>query len=92
MLQTVSFLRIGIESNPLAVHYPYVWFPFKFIFTFGFPIGLYMLDCYLEKKEDEWPYDLLRSLVTLFYLVVLIADFVYFFIVLRNTSILGRLV
>jgi hypothetical protein len=80
-----------IESNLLAVHYPYIWFPFKFIFTFGFPIGLYKLDCYLEKKENEWPFDTLRSLVGLLYLMVLTADIIYFSIVLNNMSILGRL-
>jgi len=92
MLQTVSFLRMGIESNPLAVHHPHIWFPFKFIFSFGFPLGLYKLDVYVEKKEDEGSYDLLRPLVGILYLTVLIADIVYFSIVLRNMSILGRLV
>lgn len=92
MLQSVSFLRMGIESNPLAVHYPQIWFPFKFIFTFGFPVGLYKLDVYLEKKGDEDSYDLWRTLVGLLYLSILAADIIYFFIVLRNMSILGRLV
>lgn len=90
MIQTVAFLEMGIESNFLAVHYPQLWFPFKFIFTFGFPIGLYKLDGYLEKKEDEGPYDMLRSLVGLLYLSVLVADVVYLSIVLNNMSIMGR--
>lgn len=90
MIQTVFFIRIGIESNALAVYYPHLWFPFKVILAFGFPIGLYKLDTYLDKKEDEGSYDILRSLVGILYLSIIVADIVYFFIVLRNMSILAR--
>ena len=90
--QTLSFLRMGIESNPFAVYYPYIWFPLKFLFTFGLPLGLYQLDVYLDEKEDEGFYDLLKSLVGLTYLMVLVADAFFLFVVLRNMSILGRLV
>ena len=90
MAQTVYFVRIGIESNPLAVNYPHIWFPFKFLFSFGFPIGLYKLDSYLEKKEEEGSYEILRSLVGLLYLTVLVADIYYFFVVLRNMSVLTK--
>jgi len=90
MIQTIFFIRIGIESNALAVNYPYLWFPFKVIFAFGFPIGLYKLDAYLDKKEDEGSYDILRSLVGILYLSVIVADIVYFSIVLRNMSVLVR--
>ena len=90
--QTLSFLRLGIESNPFAVYYPYIWFPLKFLFTFGLPLGLYQLDVYLDKKEDEGFHNFLKSLVGLTYLMVLVADAFFLFVVLRNMSILGRLV
>jgi len=90
MSQSVSFIDLGIESNQFAVHYPYLWFPFKFVFTFGFPIGLYKLDVYLQDKEDKHSYYFLRSLVGLLYFTVLIANIYFFRIVLRNMSTLGR--
>ena len=92
MAQTLSFLRLGIESNPFAVYYPYIWFPLKFLFTFGLPLGLYQLDVYLDKKEDEGFHNFLKSLVGLTYFMVLIADIFFFSVVLRNMSILGRLI
>lgn len=92
MVQTVSFLRMGIESNPYAVYYPHLWFPLKFLVTFGLPIGLYKLDVYLEEKEDEGFYDFLRTFVGLTYLIILIADVFFLYVVLRNISILGRII
>jgi len=92
MVQTSSFLRMGMESNPYAVYYPHLWFPLKFLFTFGLPLGLYQLDIYLEKKEDEGIYTFLKSLVRLTYFMVLLADVFYLSVVMRNMSILGRLV
>ena len=92
MVQTLSFLRMGIESNPYAVYYPYLWFPLKFFFTFGFPLGLYQLDVYLDEKEDEAFYDFLKTLVGLIYFMVLVADVFFLSLVLRNMSILGRFV
>lgn len=64
----------------------------KFLFTFGLPLGLYQLDAYLDKREDEGFHDLLRFLVGLTYLMVLVADAFFLSVVLRNRSILGRLV
>jgi hypothetical protein len=92
MAQTLSFLRMGIESNPFAVQYPQLWFLFKFIFTFGFPIGLYQLDLHLERKKDDEFHGFLKALVGLTYLSILFADGFFLFIVLRNMSTLGRLV
>lgn len=92
MAQTFSFLRLGTESNPFAVFYPYIWFPLKFLFTFGLPLGLYQLDVYLDKKEDEGSHNFLKSLVGLTYFMVLIADIFFLSVVLRNMSILGRLI
>lgn len=92
MAQTISFLRMGIESNPYAVYYPYLWFPLKFIFTFGLPLGLYKLDVYLEEKEDEGFYNFLRTLTGLTYFMTLIADIFFLYVVLRNITILGRIV
>lgn len=92
MVQTVSFLRMGIESNPYAVYYPHLWFPLKFLVTFGLPIGLYKLDVYLEEKEDEGFYDFLRTFVGLTYFIILIADVFFLYVVLRNISILGRII
>lgn len=92
MAQTVSFLRMGIESNPYAVFYPYLWFPLKFLFAFGLPVGLYQLDIYLDEKEDEGFYGFLKSLVGLTYFMILVANIFFLSIVLRNMAILGRLV
>jgi len=91
MVQTLSFLRMGIESNPYVIYYPYLWFPLKFLFTFGFPIGLHQLDVYLDEKEDEGFFSFLESLVGLMYFMVLVADLFFLSVVLRNISILGRL-
>lgn len=92
MAQTLSLLRMGIESNPYAVFYPYLWFPLKFLFAFGLPLGLYQLDVYLDKKEDVESYNLLRSFLGPIYLIILIADVFFLSVVLRNMSILGRLI
>ena len=92
LVQTLSFLRMGIESNPYVIYYHYLWFPLKFLFTFGLPIGLYQLDVYLNEKEDEGFFSFLESLVGLMYFMVLVADFFFLYVVLRNISILGRFV
>jgi len=88
-VQTISFLRMGIEGNLFAVHYPYVWFPMKFALAFGFPLGLYQIDLYLAKKEDEGIISSLRYFIDFVYLTVLLADVFFLFLVLRNMSILG---
>lgn len=86
-VQTLAFLRMGIEGNLFVVSYPYLWFPLKFVLAFGFPIGLYQLDLYLTKKEDEGIISSLRSFVDFIYLIVLLADIFFLFLVLRNMSI-----
>jgi len=91
MIQTVSFLQMGIEGNQFVVHYPYLWFPLKLSFAFGLPIGLYWLDLYLDEKEDEGIFAFLKLSVYLMYLMVLLADFFFLSLVLRNARILGRL-
>jgi len=90
LVQTIAFLRIGIEGNLFVVHYPYLWFPMKFALAFGFPIGLYQLDLYLMKKEGEDTDFSLRSFVDFVYLIVLLADIFFLFLVLKNMSILGQ--
>lgn len=91
MVQAVSLLRLGLESNPYVVFYPYLWFPFKFIFTTGFAIGLYKLDTYSGRREDGDFSRFLESVVGLMYVALLLADIFYLFVVLRNMSTLGRL-
>jgi len=88
-VQTLAFLKMGIEGNPLAVEYPYLWFPFKFAFAFGLPIGLYQLDLYLSKKEEEGMTSSVGSFVDFVYLIVLLGDIFFLSIVLRNMSFLG---
>jgi len=89
LVQTLSFLRMGIEGNPFVVYYPYLWFPLKFVLAFGLPIGLYQLDLYLTKKENGSVICSIRPFVDLFYLTLLVADIFFLFLVLRNMSILG---
>ena len=91
MVQAVSLLRLRLESNPYVVFYPYLWFPFKFILTIGFPIGLYKLDAYLDRREDGDFSRFLESVVGLLYVAFLLADMFYLFVVLRNMSTLGSL-
>ena len=88
-VQTLSFLRMGVEGNLFVVYYPYLWFPLKLVLAFGFPLGLYQLDLYLTKKEDDGIISSLRSFVNLAYLTVLLADIFFLFLVLRNMSVLG---
>jgi len=92
LAQTLTFVRMGIERNPYAAYYPYIWFPLKFLFTFGLPIGIYQLDVYLDKKESNGVHDFLRYLLGFTYFMILVADIFFFSVVLRNMSILGRLV
>ena len=91
LVQTMSFLRMGIEGNRLAVFYPQLWFILKVSVAFGLPLGLYKLDEYLETKEDEGFVSNLRLFVGFVYLVIFFADVFYFSIVLGNMRILGRL-
>jgi len=91
MVQTLAFLRLGIEGNLFVVYYPQLWFVLKFVFTFGLPVGLYRLDVYLEPKEDEGFFSYLKKFVAFVYLIVFFADIYYLSLVMRNISILGRL-
>jgi len=88
-VQTIAFLKMGIEGNPFVVFYPYLWFPLKFALAFGFPLGLYQLDLYLAKKEDQGIISSLRSFVDFVYISILLADVFFLFLVLRNMSVLG---
>jgi len=89
LVQTLAFLRMGIEGNPFVVYNPYLWFPMKFALAFGLPIGLFKLDIFLEEREDEGVISSLRPFVEFVYLTVLLADIFFLFLVLRNMSILG---
>lgn len=89
LVQTLAFLRMGIEGNRFAVEYPYLWFPLKLALAFGLPIGLYQLDLYLSKKEDEGSTFSIGSLVDLVYLIILFGDIFFFSVVLRNIHFLG---
>lgn len=91
MVQAVPLLRLGLESNPYVVLYPHLWFPFKFTLTITFPIGLYKLDAYVNKREEGDVTKFLESVVGLLYVTVLLADVFYLFVVLRNMSALGSL-
>ena len=91
MLQTIPLLNAGLESNPFARSYPHIWFPFKFIFTLGFSVGLYWLDVNIEKRDVGRFRDFIRSLLSLMYILIIVADLFYLSIVLRNMSTLGRL-
>jgi len=90
MVQTLAFLRMGIEGNFFVVYYPQLWFLLKFLFTFGLPVGLYRLDSHLEAKEDEGVFTFLNKFVAVVYIIVFFADVFYLSIILRNISILGR--
>ena len=92
LVQTMHSLRRGIEANPFAVYYHQLWFAVKFALTLGLPLGLHKLDIYLQKEERGGSHDFLGYLAVLLYLVVLLADILLIFIVLRNMSVLGRLV
>ena len=92
LVQTISFLKMGIESNLFAVYYPEIWFPLKFAFTFGLPICLLKLDNYSRKREyNSQTLNFLDLSVMVMYIIILIADLFYIQLVLRNISILGRI-
>jgi hypothetical protein len=89
--QSLTFVRWGIEGNPYAVHYPHLWFPLKFVFTFGLPLGIYQLDIYLKKRKNEKLHNFLSHLLGFAYFTILIADIFFLIIVLRNMEIFRRL-
>lgn len=89
MVQTVAFLRMGIEGNIFVVYYPQLWFVLKFVFAFGLPSGLYYLDAYVQAKEDEGFYTHLGRFIDIMYVIIVFADIFYLQLVMRNTKILG---
>ena len=90
MVQTTAFLRMGIEGNPFAVQYPLLWFAFKASFAFGLPVGLTLLDNYLDDKDDEGFHAFLKQFASALYLVIFFADIFFFMQVSKNTAVLGR--
>jgi hypothetical protein len=90
MVQTTAFLRMGIEGNPFAVHYPLLWFAFKASFALGLPVGLSLLDSYLDDKDDEGFYAFLEQVASALYVVIFVADIFFFLQVSKNTAVLGR--
>ena len=93
-VQTLTFLRRGIEGNPFVVYYPLLWGILKLAVTFGLPVGLYRLDSYIARREEVGDENgavaYLRVLVGLIYFTVLAADVFFLSLVLRNMSILSR--
>jgi len=90
MVQTTAFLRMGIEGNLFAVHYPLLWFAFKASVALGLPVGLSLLDSYLDDKDDEGFYAFLKQFASALYIIVFLADIVFFLQVSKNTAVLGR--
>lgn len=91
MVQTWTFLRMGVEGNLFAVNNPTLWFLFKAAISFGLPLVLYHLDAYLDDKSDEGLFSYLNRLVSLVYLTILFADIFFLILVLKNIHILGHL-
>jgi len=89
MLQTLTFLKMGIEGNPLVVYHPQLWFPLKFAFAFGLPLGLYHLDVYLKSRKSEGFLSHLRWFVRLVYISIFFADILYGLLVFRNMPVLS---
>lgn len=90
LVQTMVFLRMGIEGNIFAVSYPQLWFALKAAFAFALPIALYYIDDYLETKEDEGLYAYLDRFVDFVYVILFLANIYYLQLVIRSTRILGR--
>jgi len=91
MVQTWTFLRMGIEANLVAVNHPPLWFLLKAALAFGLPLGLYQLDAYLDGKADEGLLSYVNGLVTVAYVMILFADFFFFSLVVKNSHVLGGL-
>jgi len=90
MVQTTAFLRMGIEGNLFAVHYPLLWFILKASFAFGLPVGLSLLDNYVDDEDDEGFHPLLKQVASALYVIVFFADIVFLLQVAKNTAVLGR--
>jgi len=94
MVQTLAFIRMGIEGNLFVVHYPLLWAVLKASFTFGLPPILYLVDVYLNEKTDEDDESLfwyMKRFITMFYVIIFLADIYFLLLVSKNISILGRL-
>jgi hypothetical protein len=89
LVQTISFLRAGVESDSFAVDYPYLWIPLKFVLILGFPLVLYKLDVYLTGKTDDSRW-FLRALLTVTYFAVLMADLYFLLVIIHNVSFMRR--
>lgn len=89
MIQTTAFLNMGIEGNTFAVHHSLLWFVLKASFAFGLPLGLSLLDNYLDDKNDEGSYAFLRQVVSALYMIVFFADIFFLLQVSKNTALLG---
>jgi len=85
LVQTISFLKAGVESDLFAVEYPYLWIPLKFVLIVGFPLALYKLDVYVRGKTDDsrWFW---RALLTVTYFAVLMADLYFLLVIIHNVS------
>ncbi len=89
MIQTTAFLKMGIEGNMFAVHNPLLWSVLKASFAFGLPVGLSLLDNYLENKNGEGLCVLLKQAASALYIIIFLADIFFLFQVSRNTALLG---
>ena len=85
LIQTISFLRAGVESDSFAVDYPYLWILLKFVLILGFPLVLYKLDVYVRGKADDSHW-FLRAVLTVTYFAVLMADLYFLLVVIHNVS------
>ena len=89
MIQTTAFLKMGIEGNLFAVYNPLLWSILKILFAFGLPVGLSLLDNYLDNKSGEGHYMLLKKVASALYVIIFFADIFFLFQVSRNTALLG---
>jgi len=89
MIQTLAALKMGIEGNPFVVYFPQLWFPLKFVFAFGLPLGLYRLDVYLKSRKTEGFLSFLKWFVLLVYISIFFADLLYASLVSSNMPLLG---
>jgi len=85
LVQTIFFLRAGVESDSFAVDYPYLWILLKFVLILGFPLVLIKLDVYVRGKTDDSRW-FLRALLTVTYFAVLMADLYFLLVIIHNVS------
>lgn len=85
LVQTISFLRAGVEADAFAIDYPYAWIFLKFVLILGFPLVVYKLDVYMRGKTDDSRW-FLRALLTVTYFAVLMADLYFLLVIIHNVS------